>query len=416
MLVLRAPLVALLAGLVMTPTGRAGNGAGDPAGTHARAALAGGTVTLVAEGDGARIVGQGALVGPDRIVTSYHVIAHASTVQITLPNGSTTTTRQAWALDPARDVAVLSVPATATGSAGALALAPSFQGATRVLAASDPALAAVRVTIATGNGRTHLVGAVSTQPGDSGGPVLDAEGRLVGIVALGRAARPGDSFAEGVSLVTDPRAALRRAAHRPHPLTIAAMVREAERVSPQAAVYGALSRGAPSDRLSAAAAVADDPLLDYLVGEALLARGEAARARSHYERALAGAPSLFPAAYALGHVLYLAGDYRRAGQAFVRSRVGYPALGGVGYAESLMAQARYGAAVAVLRDLLAEHPGTDALRFLLVLCDLAQGETEAAERGARHLERVAPDWADRLWPHLQRASPTARPEVAARER
>jgi putative serine protease PepD len=133
--------------------------------------------------------------GKGHIVTAAHVVDGASSITVTFQNG---TTRKATLLgkDNATDVAVLSVDSSG------LTLRPLTLGSSASLAVGDPVAAigdpftyqrsmstgivsGLDRTISAPNGFTvaHAIQTdASLNPGNSGGPVLDASGNVVGIV------------------------------------------------------------------------------------------------------------------------------------------------------------------------------------------------------------------------------------------
>lgn len=130
--------------------------------------------------------GSGFYFGPGRIATNYHVIRGASTVRIIGAAGDTVaTTKFAEVIDTDLDLAIL--PAS-QGHADGLwleTLRPEVgdrvwaYGSPKGLAGTmtDGIVSAVRER----NGRTMLQISAPISPGSSGGPVLDARGRVIGV-------------------------------------------------------------------------------------------------------------------------------------------------------------------------------------------------------------------------------------------
>jgi putative serine protease PepD len=133
--------------------------------------------------------------GKGHIVTAAHVVDGASSVTVTFQDG---TTRKATVLgeDNATDIAVLSVnPSGLTLHPLALGSSASLQVGDAVAAIGDPftyrrsmstgIVSGLDRTISAPNGFT-VAHAIQTDaalnPGNSGGPVLDASGRVIGIV------------------------------------------------------------------------------------------------------------------------------------------------------------------------------------------------------------------------------------------
>ncbi|MGZ4271112.1 MAG: S1C family serine protease [Solirubrobacteraceae bacterium] len=157
------------------------SGGGSPFGGPSQSATATGT--------GFVVDGQG------HIVTAAHVVEGASSISVKFQDG-TTRTAKVLGTDEATDVAVLSVDASgltlhplALGSSASLAIGD------QVAAIGDPftyqrslstgVVSGLDRTISAPNGFT-VAHAIQTDaalnPGNSGGPVLDASGQVIGIV------------------------------------------------------------------------------------------------------------------------------------------------------------------------------------------------------------------------------------------
>jgi serine protease Do len=137
--------------------------------------------SLVVVRSGGRGAGAGAIVHPDGlIVTAAHVLGRGQASAI-LPDGRTLPARL-LAYDGSRDIAALSVPDT-----GLPALSMGDSAALRpgewVAAIGHPfgvrGLVTGGVVIGVGPGAS-----VGAPPGHSGGPMIDADGRLVGISTI----------------------------------------------------------------------------------------------------------------------------------------------------------------------------------------------------------------------------------------
>jgi len=130
--------------------------------------------------------GSGFYFGPGRIATNYHVIRGASTVRIIGAAGDTVaTTRFAEMIDTDLDLAILPAPEGHRDGLWLETLHPEVgdrlwaYGSPKGLAGTmtDGIVSAVRER----NGRTMLQISAPISPGSSGGPVLDARGRVIGV-------------------------------------------------------------------------------------------------------------------------------------------------------------------------------------------------------------------------------------------
>ncbi len=137
---------------------------------------------LVRAADGR--VGHAAIVAPDRVLTVAHVVGDASRAWVAVGRrGAWVEARVVERLARAPEELVVLELALDEGWAGALLGFTGF-GAERVL---EPGAEGLAVTVATARGLRPLI-AAELRPGDSGSPVLDPEGRLVGLLS-GRGAQ-----------------------------------------------------------------------------------------------------------------------------------------------------------------------------------------------------------------------------------
>lgn len=130
--------------------------------------------------------GSGFYFGPGRIATNYHVIEGATTVRIIGADGDTlATTTYAEVADTELDLAILPAPDGHSGGLWIETLYPDVgdrvwaYGSPKGLAGTmtDGIVSAVRER----NGRNVLQISAPISPGSSGGPVLDADGRVIGV-------------------------------------------------------------------------------------------------------------------------------------------------------------------------------------------------------------------------------------------
>ncbi len=148
--------------------------------------------SLVQVHDGRRGAGSGLIWSPDGlIITNAHVVSGRSAPEVTLPDGTTVPARIVGS-DPGLDLAALSVDAGGLESLTRGSSRDLLPGEL-VIAVGHPwgvnGAATAGVMIATGAGlpdtpesdREWIAASLKLRPGHSGGPLIDAEGRLVGI-------------------------------------------------------------------------------------------------------------------------------------------------------------------------------------------------------------------------------------------
>ena len=150
--------------------------------------------SLVQVRNGARGVGSGTIWHPDGlIVTNAHVVGEGRDLRVGLPDGRVLPAKTvAW--DPSCDLAALTVEATGLPSIQ-LGNSRSLEPGQWVLALGHPwgvaGAVAAGVVVGVGNlgqrprGQGEWIAVnLPLRPGNSGGPLLDVQGRLVGINAM----------------------------------------------------------------------------------------------------------------------------------------------------------------------------------------------------------------------------------------
>lgn len=157
----------------------------------------------IAPGCGRRIEGSGFAYASERVLTAAHVVAGVQTIDVQTPADGLRHPADVVVFDPNRDVAVLRVPGL---TAHALPFARPARGGERAVVAGYPgrsgpltllqAWIEARKPATSANiyntGQTtrmiYAVGAAKTdhrgliEPGDSGGPLLAADGSVFGMV------------------------------------------------------------------------------------------------------------------------------------------------------------------------------------------------------------------------------------------
>jgi len=151
--------------------------------------------------------GSGLIFTPDGyVLTNQHVVARASRVDLTLTNGDSVEAR-VIATDPSTDLAVLRAHSTHLPASGRLTREAARPGQL-VVAIGNPFgfEATVSAGVVSAHGRTlrggdgRLIEGViqhtaPLNPGNSGGPLVDSRGRVVGINTAIIAAAQGIGFA-----------------------------------------------------------------------------------------------------------------------------------------------------------------------------------------------------------------------------
>lgn len=160
--------------------------------------------------------GSGVVIGDDgAIVTNAHVVRGATTVRIALVDGRTFGA-EVVGVDPATDLALLQLEVDADLVSAELRVEPKAQVGEWVLAVGNPLGLGHAVTagIVSGRGREASIATyedfiqtdAAINPGNSGGPLVDLDGRVVGIntaVADTRRGSQGIGFAIPAYMVAD---------------------------------------------------------------------------------------------------------------------------------------------------------------------------------------------------------------------
>ena len=175
----------------------------DTAGVNRAAAT---VVKVSGIGCGGIVTGSGFPVGNGFIVTNAHVVSGTTSHTITTPGGNTLRATVVF-FDSERDVAVLSVPdynvagltfgPADRGTAAAVIGYPGGGPERVVPAVVDGAVSAEGRDIYNQNlvTREIYVMQASVHPGNSGGPLVDLEGRVLGVVFATSAGDPSQAYA-----------------------------------------------------------------------------------------------------------------------------------------------------------------------------------------------------------------------------
>ena len=174
------------------------------------------TVRVSGRGCGGVVTGSGFPVGSDYVITNAHVVSGTSGTLIQVQGrGGRALAATVTLFDPNVDVAILHVPGlglpqmpmgdAARGTQGAVIGYPGGGPEMVSAAVVDGALVARGRDIYEQNlvDRQIFVIESSVHPGNSGGPLVDLEGRAIGVVFAASASQPNQAYALTDAQVSD---------------------------------------------------------------------------------------------------------------------------------------------------------------------------------------------------------------------
>ena len=179
------------------------------------------SVTVSGRDGGQLGLGTGFIVSPDGLVaTNLHVIGEGHTFTIELADGTDLEVKRVQASDHALDLVVIQVdPKGKTLEPLPLGDSDAIQQGAATVVMGNPL--GLKHSVVAGilsarreiNGHSMLQLAMPIEPGNSGGPVLDMQGRVVGLVNMKSAVNENLGFAIEVN-------SLKRLLDRPNPISI----------------------------------------------------------------------------------------------------------------------------------------------------------------------------------------------------
>ena len=383
-----------------------------------------------------RFLGTGSafLVAEDALVTAYHVVVNAHRITATLPNGRRVNIKKVWSIDPKRDVAVLYIDPEEVQRAGIEPLAitprdPIIPG--KRLLETD------RIVFTTGwpdgmqQGGAGVLFTTNqfydddaiwlssnrVRPGDSGGPLLDRRGRVIGVVSYGMSSGSGASqMLENVATSTDPRPALteRLVARRPSGLGTFRNDDFFER-DPQARAvrvmsllteYAHLRRRSDPEILGLFLEELDTAVeqsyevtrLHFLQGSIYQMLGDFDRAGDAYQRALVQRNEHYPAAYSLAYCRLAERSYEVAADLFdfTTHFEPYRDLAEYGLAQAKMQLLKYDEAIYHLGRIIHQNDEFAPAIYLLGRAYIGKGNMAAGARILVKLQKMNPAWGELL--------------------
>lgn len=152
-------------------------------------------------------VGSGFLVSKDgKIVTNLHVISHLTTAKVLVPNGDVFDSLTVLATDERRDLAVVKVagfdlPTLEFGNSDPLAVGQRVVAVGSPLGLEGTVTSGILSAIRESDGYKVLQTDAAVNPGNSGGPLVDDGGRVVGVITFKLRSSENLNFAVPINYV-----------------------------------------------------------------------------------------------------------------------------------------------------------------------------------------------------------------------
>lgn len=376
--------------------------------------------------------GSSFLIAEDALVTAYHVVVNAKSIKTQLPNGKKLTLKKAWAIDPLRDVAILEIDREEVRKSGLkpLEIAPrAFEhGSLRLTGESTIVFTAgwpegvqrTQAGILYGVDQFYDDEAIwlssnHVRPGDSGGPLLDERGRVIGVISYAMAGHRKNAVPlENVATSTDPRPAMAvrllkespegigryRQEHfferNPHAMAakVAALIAEFE--NPRERAFIGSVDPFLHDLDLAVTGQPDEARLHFLQGSVYQMLGEYPEASVAYGEALERRSRHYPAAYSLAYCQLALRSYEKAAELFdfITQFEPYEDLALYGLAQAEIQLLDYPHAIRHLQTVISDHPNFAPGLYLLGRAYLGLGNEALAAQILVKLKSTDSNWAN----------------------
>lgn len=363
--------------------------------------------------------GHAVIVAGSAVLTSWHIIRNASVVRVELPSGRQVRVNRGWAVDPERDLALLFIdpalvleedivpipmaPVSAERNEQWLhTLSPGRQSTGRLHAGTD--------------GRRWIT-TNPVRPGDSGSPLVNAQGQILGIVTAGTVLSPrADVLREEITVAHDPRPLLGPYLNGTPPQPIADLVPSDDpyhRMTELGAAMASLSRANGRSAAAARSLVLSDlldlvdaaiaapiPDAELLYSLGLLAHlgGDRSLAEQSFHASIQAEPAHYGSNYLLGLLNLSRRDWSEADVHFSLAAAAGPFrhLATYGLAKSAMGMHAWSRAESLLEEIWVYDPTFAPALFDLGQVHVAQGRLDAARQVGGALSRLDGYWARRL--------------------
>jgi len=166
------------------------------------------TIRFSGRGGGDEGLGTGFVIGEGLVATNLHVIGEARPITVELADGTTHAATHVHATDRDADLAILRIAAAGLTSLPLGIAAPLADGQ-EIVAIGNPHGLERSIVAGRVSGLREMEGidmiqlALPVEPGNSGGPLLDLEGRVQGVVSMKSLLTPNLGFAVAVARLRD---------------------------------------------------------------------------------------------------------------------------------------------------------------------------------------------------------------------